>query len=57
MELLKLTKANPECANMKKFNESKLADRMGRKSGYSVKAGTTFIDQSVTGLYERRQTI
>ena len=57
LELLKLTKANPECANMKKFNESKLADRMGRKSGYSVKAGTTFIDQSVTGLSERRQTI
>lgn len=57
LELLKLTKANPECANMKKFNESKLADRMGRKGGYSIRTGTTFIDQSVTGLYERRQTI
>lgn len=57
LELLKLTKANPECANMKKFDEKKLADRMGRKGGYSIKSGTIFIDQSVTGLYERRQTI
>ena len=56
-ELLKITKANPECANLKKFDGKKLADRMGRKSGYTIKSGTTFIEQSVTGLYERRFTI
>lgn len=56
-ELLKITKANPECANLKKFDGKKLADRMGRKGGYTIKPGTTFIEQSVTGLYERRFTI
>lgn len=56
-ELLKITKANPECANLKKFDNAHLADRMGRKTGYSIKSGTTFIEQSVTGLYERRFTI
>ncbi|MDE7424847.1 MAG: type II CRISPR RNA-guided endonuclease Cas9 [Lachnospiraceae bacterium] len=56
-ELLKITKANPECANLKKFDGKKLADRMGRKGGYTIKPGTTFIEQSITGLYERRFTI
>ncbi|MCI8407840.1 MAG: type II CRISPR RNA-guided endonuclease Cas9 [Lachnospiraceae bacterium] len=56
-ELLKITKANPECPNLKKFDGKKLSDRMGRKSGYTIKPGTTFIEQSVTGLYERRFTI
>lgn len=49
-ELLKISKANPECANLKKFDGKKLADRMGRKGGYTIKPGTTFIEQSVTGF-------
>lgn len=63
-ELFKLLGANSECANMSKFNptggskEGKLADRMGRKSGHSVDIeNTIFVDQSITGLYERRYKI
>ena len=42
----------------KKYNKisSSLIDRKGRSKyqGYKIKPGTVLIDQSVTGLYERR---
>lgn len=57
-EILKLTKANAQNANLKLFN-TKLAERVGRiKNDAGMKIEETiFIDQSVTGLFERRQTI
>lgn len=57
MQLLRLTQANAECIDLKTISDGKLADRMGRKGGYTIKTGTKFIDQSITGLYERYMTI
>ena len=53
--MLKLTQANAQCANLACF---KLVDRMGRKNGYRIKfEKTCFIDQSITGLYEKRYQV
>nr|WP_307992761.1 type II CRISPR RNA-guided endonuclease Cas9 [uncultured Niameybacter sp.] len=54
LELLKLTKADAQNANLKKIHD-KLGDRVGRKNNYTIDIqNTLFIDQSITGLYERR---
>lgn len=54
-ELIKLVQVNPQCANLKKFG---LSDRMGRKGGYNLDINNTiFVDQSITGLYERRYSL
>lgn len=54
-EILKLSAANAQYPNLKNY---KLADRMGRKSGFNMDVDNTyFIDTSVTGLYERRYKI
>lgn len=54
-EILKLLRADSANANLKRF---KLSDRVGRKSGYTLNIDETmFIDQSITGLYERRYRI
>lgn len=55
LEILNLTKANATQANLKRIN-SKLSDRAGRKSGPVKLDGVTFVNQSITGLYERRET-
>lgn len=52
MQLLRITRANAECADLKKISGGRLSDRMGRKNYYSAKHGMKIIDQSVTGLYE-----
>ncbi len=63
-EMFRLLRANSEQANMAKFNSAKkegarkLVDRMGRKGNHSLDiSNTVFVDQSVTGLYERRYKI
>lgn len=63
-EIFRLLRANSECANMSKFNPQegsktgKLSDRMGRKGRHNVDIENTFfVDQSITGLYERRYKI
>lgn len=56
-EMLKLTSATAARANMKKFSSKdvKLSEQMGRKNRHTVDLEhTTFIDQSITGLYERK---
>lgn len=55
MEILKLTKANADYPYLAKYG---LVDRLGRKASYNLKADkTVFIDQSITGLFERRYYI
>lgn len=58
-ELLKLTKTGGISCNLSKFstNEIKLSTTFGRKSNYVFKEGTVFIDQSITGLKERKYTL
>lgn len=58
LEIFKLTRANAQSANLKIINRD-LSDRVGRqqyRSGIDLK-GITFIDQSITGLFERRYMI
>lgn len=55
MEILRLTKADAQNANLKRLNK-KLSDRAGRKQKTINLEGITFINQSVTGLFERRET-
>ena len=61
MEILKLTNIGSDYPYLKKYKKynkisSSLIDRKGRSKyqGYKIKPGTVLIDQSVTGLYERR---
>ena len=58
LEIFKLTRANAQNANLKVISKN-LSDRVGRmqyKSGIDLR-DVTFIDQSITGLFERRYTI
>ena len=56
--LLVLVISSLKLLKFKKYNKisSSLIDRKGRSKyqGYKIKPGTVLIDQSVTGLYERR---
>lgn len=55
MEILRLTKADAQNANLKRLNK-KLTERAGRKQKTINLEDVTFIDQSITGLFERRET-
>ena len=57
IQLLRLTEANAECIDLKTISDGRLADRIGRKNHYTIKEGIKFIDQSITGLYERYMTV
>ena len=54
LKLFQITKANSERANLSMFG---LSSEAGRNKSYTIKPGTKFIDQSITGLYERYMTI
>ena len=55
-EILNLTQEKDGTANLKKIN-SNFGERVGRKAIPAKIKDTTFIDQSITGLFERRYTI
>lgn len=56
--MIKITQANSENADLSKFKIKELASRMGRLNAFTFKIDEmTFIDQSVTGLFESRYTL
>lgn len=55
LEMLKITQANSTNAYFKNFGIDNLGDRMDRLNGKTLDFDKTiFIDQSVTGMYEKR---
>jgi CRISPR-associated endonuclease Csn1 len=55
MELLKITQANPASNNKIKFDKFTMPERKSRLNGKTINLdGITFINQSVTGIYEKK---
>jgi hypothetical protein len=55
MELLKITQANPTSNNKIKFDNFNIPERKSRLTNKSINLDDiTFINQSVTGIYEKK---
>jgi hypothetical protein len=52
---LKITQANPASNNKIKFDKFTMPERKSRLNGKTINLdGITFINQSVTGIYEKK---